>query len=141
MASRVTLLGAVSEHRVIDLLEDAHVFALASYEEPLGVSVMEAMSMEMPVVVTRSPGISELVEHETHGLVVPPQDEPKFADALRRIAQDPELAAALGRNGRQRVQERFSVRRSAELIAAFLSEIEPARTADQAVAVLQDLRK
>ncbi len=145
MQSRVTLLGAVSEQRVIELLQDAHVFGLASYEEPLGVSVMEAMSMEMPVVVTWSPGISELVEHETHGLVVPPQDEAKFAEALHRIAQDPQLAATLGRNGRQRVEEHFSVRRSAELIATFLAEIElrdpTTQSANHAVAALQDLRK
>jgi colanic acid/amylovoran biosynthesis glycosyltransferase len=126
MNDRVTLLGAVSEARVIEILEDAHIFALASHEEPLGVSVMEAMSMEVPVVVTRSPGILELVEHERQGLTVRPQSVGDFAAAIRRLAADPVLAASMGRSGRTRVIEHFSSRRSAQLIATFVAEVEEA---------------
>lgn len=123
MGDRVTLLGAVSEGRVIELLEHAHVFALASHEEPLGVSVMEAMSMEVPVVVTQSPGILELVEDGKQGLVAPSHSIGEFAAAVKRLAADPLLATELGRNGRARVMEHFSHRRSAELIARFVSEV------------------
>ena len=123
MNERVTLLGAVSEARVIEILGSAHIFALASHEEPLGVSVMEAMSMEVPVVVTRSPGILELVEHEGQGLIVAPYAIDEFAGAIKRLAADPALAAALGRSGRTRVIEHFSSRKSARLIATFVAEV------------------
>jgi glycosyltransferase involved in cell wall biosynthesis len=50
----------VSEDTVNESLEKAQVFVLASWHEPLGVAIMEAMAMEMPVVVTGSGGVKEL---------------------------------------------------------------------------------
>src|SRR5262249_30234532 len=64
VGDRVQLLGAVSESRVRAELEQAHVFALASLAEPLGVAIMEAMAMSVPVVVTGAGGVPELVDRD-----------------------------------------------------------------------------
>jgi glycosyltransferase involved in cell wall biosynthesis len=58
--------------------------------------------------------MSEAVEHEETGLLVPTGDEPAFADALLALAADPDLRLRLGEQARQRHRERFGVDRMVE---------------------------
>ena len=111
------LLGAVSEDRVCDELSRAHVFALASLSEPLGVAIMEAMAMSTPVVVTGAGGVPELVANGEDGLLVQPERPAEMADAIERVARDPALARRLGAAGRQKVQAEFHSGKSAEVLS------------------------
>lgn len=104
----VTLLGAVDEARVKECLLDAHIFVLASKHEPLGVAYMEAMSCELPTIGTDAGGVRELIDSGTDGVLIPPDDANALADAIERIAADPVLAAELGRQGRAKIEARFS---------------------------------
>lgn len=124
LGDRVHLIGSVSEDRVRAELEAAHVFALVSTAEPLGVATMEAMAMELPVVVTGGGGVRELVEDGVHGRLVEPNAPEQIAAALRSLAAAPERAAAMGRAGRERIAERFHSGVSAE---AILSCLDPER--------------
>jgi glycosyltransferase involved in cell wall biosynthesis len=117
LESHVKLLGAVPEEVVRERLMRAHVFALASLEEPLGVAIMEAMSMEVPVVATNAGGVPELVSNGVDGLLVEPGDAAAIARAIKAIATRRDLAATLSARGRTKVLDRFSSRRSAEAIA------------------------
>lgn len=103
----VRLLGAVAEDVVRQGLEASHAFVLASLHEPLGVAIMEAMAMGLPVVVTREGGVPELVQHEADGLLVDARAPEQIAAALARLAGDPALATRLGAAGRQTVAGRF----------------------------------
>jgi len=120
LAGRVRLLGAVSEEVVRSELAACHVFALASLAEPLGVALMEAMSMEVPVVATGAGGVPELIDDGVEGILVPPRDPVRLADALERILKDPELASRLGHAGRRRVMNEFHSGVSAQTIARLL---------------------
>ncbi len=120
LAGAVTLLGAVSEDVVRDRIESAHVFSLASLAEPLGVAIMEAMALEVPVVVTGAGGVPELVENNRHGLLVPPASPIPLADAIERVARDELLARRLARAGRDRVVAEFSSDRSAQVLARYV---------------------
>jgi starch synthase len=66
------------------------------------------------VVATGPGGPSEVVADGVTGLIVPPDDAPALATALRRLEHDPALREAMGRAGRARMVERFSVERYAE---------------------------
>ena len=110
----VTLLGAVSEERVLKGLEEAHVFSLASLAEPLGVAIMEAMALGTPVAVTGAGGVPELVRDGRDGLLVPPADPTAMADAIERIARDGNLAAELA-NARERASSAASIASAARL--------------------------
>jgi len=112
----VRLLGAVSEERVRAELEDAHVFVLASFEEPLGVAIMEAMAMEVPVIATDAGGVPGLITDGVDGLLVPPSDAQSLSQALTRVASTPELALALSSRGRARIEQAFHHRLSATAI-------------------------
>jgi glycosyltransferase involved in cell wall biosynthesis len=118
LGGAVELLGAISEDRVKRELEKAHVFCLASQHEPLGVAIMEAMAMSLPVVVTRAGGVPELVDDGHDGVFVPPDAPAAIADAIEVVARDPALARRLGENARRTIEKAFDSRRSAALLAA-----------------------
>ena len=119
----VTLLGAVSEEQVLAELENAHLFVLASLEEPLGVAIMEAMAMNVPTISTQAGGVPELILNETDGILVPPGDPDAFADAIHNLAEDKEKAIRISKASRMKIIQSFSHRRSAETIAYALSHL------------------
>ncbi|WP_320536994.1 exopolysaccharide biosynthesis GT4 family glycosyltransferase EpsE [Pseudarthrobacter sp. IC2-21] len=112
----VRLLGAVPSGRIRQELERCHAFALASHSEPLGVAIMEAMSMAVPVVATAAGGVPELVPDGT-GVLVRPGDPTALASALLKLALDPDKCSALGVAGRERARTTFGHHRSAEVLA------------------------
>jgi colanic acid/amylovoran biosynthesis glycosyltransferase len=113
---RVRLLGAVPAAFVRMELNRAHVFALASHAEPLGVAIMEAMSMGVPVVATASGGVAELVENKTSGLLVDPGSPEMLAQSMLEIMACPDLSLKLGDAGRRRVENSFDYKRSAKVL-------------------------
>jgi glycosyltransferase involved in cell wall biosynthesis len=116
MQDSVELLGAVDERTVRAGLERAHVFALASHAEPLGVAIMEAMAMAVPVVVGDGGGVRELVDDGASGLLVDPESTDAIAAGLERVLADPQLAARLGTAARERVRAEFGSARSARVL-------------------------
>jgi colanic acid/amylovoran biosynthesis glycosyltransferase len=115
----VRLLGAVPSGRIRQELERCHAFALASHSEPLGVAIMEAMSMGVPVVATAAGGVPELVLNGT-GVLVRPGDPTALASALTKLALDPDRCSALGVAGRERARTTFGHHRSAEVLAQLI---------------------
>jgi glycosyltransferase involved in cell wall biosynthesis len=99
---------------VIDLLAMADAVCLSSSTEALPMAVLEAMALAKPVVATDVGGVRDVVKHEETGLLVPLNDPLKFARALLRLAEDPELGARLGSQARQRQMTRFSADRMAD---------------------------
>lgn len=80
----------------------------ASRRESFCLAVAEALSCETPVVATRCGGPEEIIEDGVSGLLVPPADPRAMADAVLRLLENREEAAAMGRAGRARVIGRFS---------------------------------
>lgn len=115
----VTLLGSVPEERVKHELEQAHVFVLASLEEPLGVAIMEAMSMEVPVISTNAGGVPDLLAND-HGIMVPPGDASALAEAITEIGSDPEKAKTLSAKGRTLIEAKYHHQLSAMAICSHL---------------------
>jgi len=119
----VELLGAVSQDRIRQELENAHIFALASHNEGIPVAVMEAMAMEVPVVVTDVGGNAELIQSGVDGALVPDQDPTAMADAIDNILKQPDLAQRLSHASRQKIATKFHDRRSAEIITECLENV------------------
>jgi glycosyltransferase involved in cell wall biosynthesis len=112
----VTLLGAVSEDVVRKELAEAHVFVLGSVDEALGVAIMEAMAMRVPVVVTGVGGVPELVDDGVDGLLVPARAPERMADSLLKLLRDPGLAARLSESGRRKIETSFHSGVSADVL-------------------------
>jgi glycosyltransferase involved in cell wall biosynthesis len=80
--------------------------------------LMESMAMGVPVVATAVSAIPELVQNEQTGLLVPPNDPQRLADAIARVLGDAALRRRLTATARKRVQERFDNQRLIEELAA-----------------------
>jgi glycosyltransferase involved in cell wall biosynthesis len=96
---------------------DALVVSSVSRSEGIPTVILEAMASGVPVVSTRVGAIDEVVEPEATGLIVPPEDTTALAAAIGRLRDDRDLAARLGRVGRERVEERYELDRCAEIHA------------------------
>jgi starch synthase len=95
-----------------EVLTAADVFLCPSVYEPFGLTNLEAMACELPVVATAVGGIPEIVVEGVTGHLVPyDPDHTAFAAALAEringLLADPDRAAAMGRAGRQRAIEHF----------------------------------
>lgn len=84
------------------------LFVMSSHLEGLCTSVLDALAMRTPVVVTDAGGLPEIVDHETHGLVVPAKEPRPLAEAIVRLLRDRELGQRLAEAGRRRVEAEFS---------------------------------
>lgn len=116
LESQVSFLGSVSEERIRQELEACDFFCLASLKEPLGVAIMEAMAMEVPSIVTRSPGTEELIESGENGMLVSARSPEEFADVIKSLIGDAELCEAFAIKGREKIVQGFHSGVSAEKI-------------------------
>ncbi len=99
---------------VTGALEAFDVFALPSLSEALPYAVIEAMSMELPVVASDVGGVPEIVANNRTGFLVPPRNAESLAAALRPLVESSALRTRIGLAGRQRVIECFDQRRMAQ---------------------------
>jgi glycosyltransferase involved in cell wall biosynthesis len=106
---QVRFAGAVGQDELPVWYERADAFCLPTLAEGLGVVLLEAMAAGLPVVSTRVMGVPEVVGDEATGLLVSPGRADQLADALERLAASPELCERLGRHGRMRVDNEFSL--------------------------------
>jgi glycosyltransferase involved in cell wall biosynthesis len=107
LGRRVVLMGARSD--IPAVLSAIDIFVLASREEGLPNSILEAMAAGKPVVATNVGGVAEAVVDGVTGLLVPRADPLALGSAIRRLLADPGEAAAMGRAGRERVSAVFTM--------------------------------
>lgn len=94
---------------VPDVLSAMDVFAFPSHAEAFGLVVIEAMAASLPVVSSRCDGILDIVQDGQTGILVDPKNVGELTDAVRKLIMDAELRTALGKNGRQRVEQNFAM--------------------------------
>ncbi|HEX6331688.1 MAG TPA: glycosyltransferase family 4 protein [Actinomycetota bacterium] len=103
---RVVLLGSVPNEDLPAYHAGADVFVSPALDqESFGIVLVEAMAAGVPVVATDIPGYREVVRNEVDGILVRRNDPDALAAALRRVLEDPDLAAGLARGGRERARE------------------------------------
>jgi glycosyltransferase involved in cell wall biosynthesis len=105
----------LENHRgdVAVLMRRCDVFVLPTLSDARPLSIIEAMSMGLPVIASRVGGIPTLVEDGVTGLLVTPSDPNSLAAALDRLAASPDLRRLFGEAGRARVAEQCQPERSA----------------------------
>jgi glycosyltransferase involved in cell wall biosynthesis len=99
----------------------AHIVCLpSSYSEGLPKVLLEAAASGRPIVTTDAPGCREIVRDGENGFLVPVKSVEPLAAALRRLIEDSELRARMGRRGREMALESFSVEQvNAETLAVY----------------------
>jgi len=111
---RIRFPGKLSTQDLARAYAESDVFVLPAVvdskgdTEGLGVVLIEAAQIGLPLVASDVGGIPDVVVDGKTGLLVPPGNPFALADALRRLADDPDLAARLVEGARRRTRELFS---------------------------------
>ncbi len=87
------------------------IFVLSSLSEGLPNVILEAYMHEIPVVATNVGGVPEIIDNGFNGILVPPGDPVKLADALAQLIQDKTLREKMGRHGKEKVASCFTFKR------------------------------
>lgn len=113
--------------RVAELMTLFDVFVLSSLTEGVSISLLEAMALGKPVVVTDVGGNPEVAVDGETGFLVPSGKPEALADACLRLVREPELRQAMGRAGRKRVEVQFSNERTVDAVDRLYHQVVEGR--------------
>jgi glycosyltransferase involved in cell wall biosynthesis len=109
LASEFNYRGVLDRAEKIAFLQTLDVMSVpATYDEPKGVSLLEAMACGVPVVQPRRGAFTEIVEKTAGGLLVEPDDPESLANGLLEIFENKERAQELSNNAARGVREHYS---------------------------------
>ena len=103
--NRVDFLGHIINMREIYL--DSDIVVLPSWREGISMSLLEAGSMECPIITTNVPGCRDIIEHGINGLLVPPKDPIAIELALDFLLKNRTFGQYLGKNLRKKIIKDF----------------------------------
>jgi glycosyltransferase involved in cell wall biosynthesis len=107
--------GVLDRDEKIAFLRKLDVMSVpATYDEPKGIFLLEAMACGVPVVQPRRGAFTEIVENTGGGLLVEPDSPEAIAAAIQRLFDEPELGARLSESGFRKVREQYTVAQTAD---------------------------
>jgi glycosyltransferase involved in cell wall biosynthesis len=112
---RVNFLGQIPFAEMASVYAGADMVVVPSvFSEPLGRTVLEAMSCGKTVIASAVGAIPELIEHGRTGWLIPPEDSHALSEAILRLLADGSLRHSLGNNARQSIAQDFNDARVVE---------------------------
>jgi len=108
IADHVTFTGFVTD--VSELMPDINLLVVPSLWEGFGLTALEAMVVEVPVVATSVGGLPEIVNHGTTGMLVPPADEAGLIRGITWMLDHPQEAAEMAAAAKTAVEKKFTAR-------------------------------
>lgn len=105
----VQFLGELNNEEVFTILPKSRVFALLSNYEGLSHSLLEAMNLEIPVIVSSAPGNTAVIRHGENGLVVDLSDESDLLVSFNEIIKNRSYAENLAHHAKQDIRTRFNL--------------------------------
>jgi glycosyltransferase involved in cell wall biosynthesis len=122
LARNVSIAGKIPFERMIEYYDRSRVYASTSYYEGLPGTCLEAMAMQLPVVVWDLLFYRSLVVHGTTGLVAPPNDFAALCDAILALVGNEPAAAAMGRSGRALLADSYDWSKLAGAVVGVLRD-------------------
>lgn len=122
----VRFLGVRND--VPDLLRLCDIGLLCSHEEGFSNVILEGMAAGLPMIVTDVGGNGEAVVDGETGIIVPPHAPSILGKTILRLANDRRLAKQMGRKGRQRVRQSFSLESCVSAYEAVYDAVSAGRT-------------
>jgi glycosyltransferase involved in cell wall biosynthesis len=114
-SARVSWEGALAPEATTERMASASIYVLPSINEPFPMSVLEAMALGLPVVITESCGLAPLVRRTGCGLVTD-ETQAGLDDAVRSLLDDAVLARAMGEKGSRVAREELSMTAVARIL-------------------------
>ncbi len=110
LAENVEFHGFIPDEKIVEYYNGASIFILpsiSSKQEGFGIVVLEAMACKTPVISTEIVGVAADVKKSNSGIIVPPKDVDKLAEAIINILMD-ENSEIMGINGRKLVKDKYT---------------------------------
>lgn len=104
----IEYLGHVPIDQMPPVILGSDIIVLPSHREGAPKLLMEAAAAAKPVVASKIPGITRIVDHNSTGLLVPVRDAASLADAIRRLATDVNLRRRLGQRAFDKAVDEFA---------------------------------
>jgi glycosyltransferase involved in cell wall biosynthesis len=108
VSDKVHFTGNVDKAQVAKYMNEADIFILNSTYEGLPHVVLEAMSLQLPVIATDVGGTGEVVKNEDTGLLIAPDNDEQLMNAVQKLKSDESFANDLAQRGYNLVCEEFS---------------------------------
>lgn len=109
VAGHVTIMGQLPLDQLMASYGSYHALLFTSlWDEPFGMTIIEAMSQGLPVVATDVGDVSEIITDKENGLIVPAGDPVMLANAVVMLAEDPALAYRLGAAGIRTAKDKYT---------------------------------
>jgi glycosyltransferase involved in cell wall biosynthesis len=119
----VAFPGWVRGKRKDDMLRNADLFFLPTYNEGMPMSILDAMGYGLPVVSTEVGGIPKIVINDKNGYCVEPGDIRKMSSAIESLLTDFRKRQDYGRESLKIVQEQFSLERHLNKLEAVYEKV------------------
>lgn len=120
---KITYLGAQDQTNIIEWYRKSSILVLPSFREAFPVVNLEALSCETPVVATNVGGIPEVVRDGENGILVPPNDALKLAEAIQYLLDNEKVRSKFGRQGREWIVNHFSLEAVVEKLQRIYEEM------------------
>ncbi|HYF50345.1 MAG TPA: glycosyltransferase family 4 protein, partial [Planctomycetota bacterium] len=106
---KVRIKSQTPRAETLELIASSRALVFPSeWQEPFGLSIIEAMALSKPVIASRVAGPKDIVEDGVTGFLFQPGDVDELADCMKRLQDNPDLAVELGRAGRARYEKEYS---------------------------------
>lgn len=112
---RLSWDGPLAPEATSQRMARSSIYVLPSVDEPFPMSVLEAMSLGLPVVITKSCGLAEIVRRAECGLVIN-ETQSGLDDAVRFLLDNPDIAEAMGQRGAKATRKDLSMGRVADIL-------------------------
>ena len=121
-AGRVTFVGTRSPRVLRGIVSACDLFVWPALAEPLGMAMLEAQALGVPVIAGDSRGVGSVVAHGAGGWLVSEGDAAAFADRVARALADPEALVAAGATARERVRADHGIVQAARRLDRWIGE-------------------
>jgi glycosyltransferase involved in cell wall biosynthesis len=124
LAQRIEIIGEVTDtNRKLGLLKSADIFVLPSFSEGCPMSVLEALAVGLPVIVTPVGSLREIIKEGQNGMFIKFADPEDLCEKIIALANDHQLRKAIGEKNKALIRVRFSQDVIASRIAAVFDEL------------------
>jgi colanic acid/amylovoran biosynthesis glycosyltransferase len=111
LSEKVFFLGGMVQKEVLQEMSRADIFLLPSVEETLGVVLMEAQAIGLPVVATDVGSVDQVLKNGESGYLVPSRDLDALADKLMYLIEHRDMWPQMGRYGREFIEKNFDIKK------------------------------
>ena len=122
---RVCFCGQLNPSATAELLTAADLFTWPAMNEAFGMAILEAHRHGLPVVAGYTDGVASLVNDGQTGLLTRPPEPVVFANAIRRLLEDPDLRRRMALSARDKFLEQHDFDAAASRIHQFLLQVRP----------------